>query len=158
MSELKGRKLTASGVPWPVYDCVNRLLRDTDALKEEGILRTCGGKAKIDELAGVYDKKQRPNLDLEDATTVAGLLTMYFRTLPNCALTNGDSFYPHFVSIEKEIDVNEHPDKYYNCLSDLVHELPDVNRLSLEILFALLFEIQLYRESNKMDERNLAIW
>jgi hypothetical protein len=140
-------------VPYLVENCVVILLKD-EVLKLEGIFRQSGRLTDNTLMKGFYDKGKYVNLnEYSDLYTIAALLKLYLRELPEPLLTH--NMYNTFLELGRT--VVEGKDPPVEVLKEHLKSLPQANKSILKILMALLAKVASFESSNKMTSSNLAI-
>ncbi|XP_047462997.1 rho GTPase-activating protein 24-like isoform X2 [Mugil cephalus] len=137
-------------VPLVVEQCVT-FIRDR-GLHEVGLFRQPGQASLVKELQQAFDSGERPSFDSTDVHTVASLLKLYLRQLPEPLVPY--SHYQDFLlcsqklSRDRTLGLGE--------LRTLLHELPVANFNLLNFICQFLNEVQSYSSRNKMSVQNLA--
>lgn len=144
-----------SAVPMIVYQCIQAV--DMFGLEVEGIYRTSGSNPHIMEMKQMFDHDSS-SLDFRDPSTfshdissVAGLIKLFFRSLPNPLLTS--AHYSEFISAAQIPDDVLRRDS----LHAIINALPDPNYATLRILMLHLNRVQQRHAVNRMTAQNLAI-
>ncbi|KXN65767.1 RhoGAP-domain-containing protein [Conidiobolus coronatus NRRL 28638] len=141
-------------LPAVFHRCIE-YMEAKEARMEEGIYRLSGSQSVIMQLKEKFDSGNDYNLlkssNKYDVHTIAGLLKLYLRELPNSILTA--KLQPDFLSIT---DILNYSDKV-NELGRLVCILPLCNYTLLRTLIAHLIRIIEKHELNKMTLRNIGI-
>eukprot|EP01133_Synstelium_polycarpum_P016668 gene16668-19807_t len=123
------------------------------ALKVEGIFRLSGANSQIKSLKQCYDSGEDVDLDdCEDVHTVAGLLKLYLRELPQ-PLFPYDT-YSSFLEISKGDAPRQ---QKVDSLKLLISLLPPANRAVSRHLFKFLDKVLQNSGHNKMNAVNLSI-
>lgn len=136
-------------LPPLVEQCIHYL--DERALDIEGIFRLSGSTTAIEKYVAMYNSGVTPDLSKEqDPHTVAGLLKLFFRELPEPLLTF--DLYDKFISAQQESDpaLRDALIKYW------LRRLPAQNFALLKFLFAFLTRVERHVAQNKMAVQNLA--
>jgi len=141
-------------VPSIVEDTIRVL--EQRGLELEGLFRKCPSSADVDRLKKLYDEnapaeQKRLALQTADPHTVAGLLKLFLRELPEPLLTR--ALYELFVSAGATDDER---DRLAN-MRLLALGLPRENRAVLRVLLRFLRRVADKAEQNKMSVENLAI-
>ncbi|KAM8900639.1 rho GTPase-activating protein 24-like isoform 2-T2 [Spinachia spinachia] len=137
-------------VPLVVEQCVV-FIREC-GLHEVGLFRRPGQASLVKELQEAFDAGERPSFDSTDVHTVASLLKLYLRQLPEPLVPYRR--YQDFLlcaqklSMERTLVLAE--------LRNLLHELPVANFNLLNFICQFLNEVQSYSSSNQMSGQNLA--
>jgi hypothetical protein len=141
-------------LPAVFHRCIE-YMEAKEARMEEGIYRLSGSQSVIMQLKEKFDSGNDYNLlksnTKYDVHTIAGLLKLYLRELPNSILTS--KLQPDFLAIT---DILNYSDKV-NELGRLVCILPLCNYTLLRTLIAHLIRIIEKHEINKMTLRNIGI-
>eukprot|EP00730_Choanoeca_flexa_P000987 TRINITY_DN10430_c0_g1_i1.p1 TRINITY_DN10430_c0_g1~~TRINITY_DN10430_c0_g1_i1.p1 ORF type:complete len:1112 (+),score=245.70 TRINITY_DN10430_c0_g1_i1:96-3431(+) len=129
-------------------------------IETEGIYRLSGVKSRVEDLCARFESNPRAvNVDDEDSITLAAVLKLYLRQLPEPVVPL--MMQPAMMALAKErMDDNDNPECEANCatkIADLVQSLPTVNAQTLAYLCGHLHRIGLHNEVNKMKFSNLAI-
>ena len=133
-------------IPDIVISCIN-YFEQTDNNKVEGLFRVPGANDDIERLKQKFDSGESPNLLLEDPHTVASLLKLYFRSLPEPLLTF--ELYDCFLAASNFESIT--------ALRSVLILLPEINLKLIIMLVGLLVSIQNNSSQNKMSSSNLAI-
>lgn len=160
-----GMPSSSSGglIPGVVQRCIE-FLEGTHALEDEGLYRVSGSSSGIKQLQERFTLQGDVDLLAElnsstkqrlgswhDSHTVAGLLKLYLRILPENLCT--ELLLPQFT---KATEMQEQKDRC-TVLHSLVEQLPTENYALLEALFAHLHHVQILSAKNKMNPQNLGI-
>lgn len=134
------------------YKCISRLYRTN--LTTEGLFRVPGNKNRMRAYEIQFD--QNPDQDIkfsqgEDEHTVAGLLKLFLRELPEPPIPH--ALYSSVLQLDKISDKNEKIDH----LREIMHKLPEHNYFLLQCMCCLLQRITRFSHINMMKETNLAI-
>jgi len=135
---------------------------DAYGLQTEGIFRHAGRSTVVKELKHKYDSGEAPmlNSDTVDVHSVAALLKLYFRELPDPVIPRecydrvialSRSLFPHGTDFETLKTTEE--------MTELVHiitELPKYSYNLLRFMCQFLFKVSQCSAENKMDANNLA--
>ncbi|KAF7635328.1 hypothetical protein Mgra_00005295 [Meloidogyne graminicola] len=137
-------------VPTPLLNCIDEIERR--GINTEGIYRVSGSFERIDKLRRLYDLSHNVDLRLEeDIHTVAGLLKLYLRLLPQ-QLVPFSVFRALLKSYTNSID---HLERIRNCRNAL-DELNEANKDTLRTLLTHLRKIASNSNENKMSAENLS--
>ncbi|KAF1814478.1 RhoGAP-domain-containing protein [Eremomyces bilateralis CBS 781.70] len=142
-------------VPLVVYQCVQAV--DLYGLEVEGIYRVPGDARHIQQLKSLFNHDssrvdfRNPEAFYHDVNSVAGLLKLWLRELPDPVLTS-----------ERESDlIGAARIQDYAMRRDSIHaivnELPDPNYATLRAVVLHLHKIQERSAHNRMTSENLAI-
>ncbi|GAM20647.1 hypothetical protein SAMD00019534_038220 [Acytostelium subglobosum LB1] len=139
-------------LPFILIELVN-WLEHHNASNEEGLFRIPGNTQTIQDLKSAYNQG---NADLDkynqaDIHTIAGLLKLYLRELPEPLFIW--RYYSTFIKVIKNQD---HLQRMLH-LRMLVYGLPKINREVLLYLMSFLNRISLNANVNKMTSANLAM-
>ena len=134
------------------YKCISRLYQNN--LTTEGLFRVPGNKNRMRAYEIQFD--QNPDQDIkfsegEDEHTVAGLLKLFLRELPEPPIPH--ALYSSVLQLDKISDKNEKIDH----LREIMHKLPEHNYFLLQCMCCLLHRITRFSHINMMKETNLAI-
>jgi len=134
------------------YKCISRLYRKN--LTTEGLFRVPGNKNRMRAYEIQFD--QNPDQDVqfsqgEDEHTVAGLLKLFLRELPEPPIPH--ALYSSVLQLDKISDKNEKIDH----IREIMHKLPEHNYFLLQCMCCLLHRITTFSHINMMKETNLAI-
>lgn len=138
---------------------VPNIVRDTiiwleanGAINEEGLFRVPGQMTIIENLKKEYDTRGTGTLDgITDVASVAGLLKLYLRELPEPLLVF--RFYSTFVKIAK----NPEAESRLRNLRILVNGLPEANKATVFYLLQFLSKVVANEKVNRMSAANLAM-
>ncbi|XP_063271090.1 rho GTPase-activating protein 24 isoform X1 [Prinia subflava] len=136
--------------PMLVEQCVDFIRQR--GLREEGLFRLPGQANLVKELQDAFDCGEKPSFDSTDVHTVASLLKLYLRELPEPVVPYAK--YEDFLSCAKMLSKEE-----ATGLKELVKQvksLPAVNYNLLKYICRFLDEVQSYSGVNKMSVQNLA--
>jgi len=141
-------------VPDFLVQIYNYLIQ-SDGIKEEGIFRISPFGGLLDEIKWILDKGISVNFTNYkgfNCHAASGLLKMWLRSLPEPLIPF--SFYESIISI---YEIHDDIILHSSLLSELLHTLPTPNRLSLQLLIHLLFQVKQNSDLNKMNSTNLAV-
>ncbi|XP_069711482.1 rho GTPase-activating protein 24 isoform X2 [Phaenicophaeus curvirostris] len=136
--------------PMLVEQCVDFIRQR--GLKEEGLFRLPGQANLVKELQDAFDCGEKPSFDSTDVHTVASLLKLYLRELPEPVIPYAK--YEDFLSCAKMLSKEE--ELGLQELGKQVKSLPVVNYNLLKYICRFLDEVQSYSGINKMSVQNLA--
>ncbi|XP_046723363.1 rho GTPase-activating protein 24 isoform X2 [Silurus meridionalis] len=136
--------------PLVVEQCVD-FIRD-QGLMEVGLFRQPGQATLVKELQEAFDAGEKPSFDSTDVHTVASLLKLYLRELPEPLVPF--SRYQEFLICGKKIPSDR--EQGLLELRNLLHELPVANFKLLKYICQFLNEVQSFSSTNKMSIQNLA--
>ena len=135
-------------------ECVT-YLRTYNFLDTEGLLRKTGGTAKTKHLKASLDAGVGTcayfSTHQADPHTIASLLKMYLRELPEPLLT-----YDFFDEWMKAAQVDK-PTERQQALFNVLDQLPPANFTNFRFLIEFLSELKTFSELNKMSASNIAI-
>lgn len=151
--------MTMDGAPSPVPVVVKRcidFLEQPSVACEEGLYRVNGSMSAIKSLqdkfttSGDVDLVEYQRSSSVDAHTVAGLLKLYFRALPEnlCANTLSDAM----SALQRDS-----PGDRLCALTSVLDTLPPDNYAVLCVLCKHLYNIHSFEHANKMTLQNLSI-
>eukprot|EP01121_Diplochlamys_sp_Union-15-3_P007953 TRINITY_DN2069_c0_g2_i1.p1 TRINITY_DN2069_c0_g2~~TRINITY_DN2069_c0_g2_i1.p1 ORF type:complete len:578 (+),score=78.64 TRINITY_DN2069_c0_g2_i1:70-1803(+) len=141
-----------SGLPVPtlVRNAIEYITQN--GLETEGLFRISGNMNDLEQYRITLDKGAAFDLKMEkNVHTVAGLLKLYIRELPEPAFTYElyDEFLQALLSLESKKDLS--------AMKVALAKLPPANYALLKELFLFLNLVSRYSEKNKMTVSNLAI-
>ncbi|XP_077870541.1 rho GTPase-activating protein 24-like [Saccoglossus kowalevskii] len=139
-------------IPNIIEQCVT-FLREK-GLEEEGIFRLAGRSALVKELQEAYDTGQKPDFYEQNADvhSVASLLKSYLRHLPEPVIPWVN--YDLILVALRQLSTD-----YKNGREELIRQLaflPRCNYNVLKYLCEFLHDVQIHKDKNKMDLKNLA--
>ncbi|KAL6050859.1 Rho GTPase activating protein 19 [Balamuthia mandrillaris] len=127
-------------------------LEQNKAVEEEGLFRIPGQVTIISELKAQYDKKGTADLSpITDIASVAGLLKLYLRELPEPLFLF--RFYSTFIKIAKNDDTLSR----IRNLRILINGLPELNKTVAFYILKFLNKVVNNRQKNLMTSANLAM-
>ncbi|KAL7269256.1 Rho GTPase-activating protein [Rhizina undulata] len=142
-------------VPIIVTQCIQAV--DLYGTMVEGIYRLSAEKKHVDRIRAIFENDPS-NIDFQrevdffyDVNSVASVLKMFFRDLPEPLLTN--QLYAEFIGASKIDDDIIRRDS----LHALINRLPDPNYATLRALVLHLYRVQTHSQFNRMNAGNLAI-
>ncbi|KAI9689195.1 MAG: hypothetical protein M1822_000933 [Bathelium mastoideum] len=153
LEELFRRDGTA--VPMVVYQCIQAV--ELFGLEVEGIYRMSGNSNHINKLKSTFDHDssrvdfRNPESFSHDVNSVAGLLKLFFRDLPDPLLTR--EHYSRFIEAAQIDDDTVRRDS----LHAVINELPDPNYATLRALVLHLHRVAERSAVNRMSSSNLAL-
>ncbi|XP_044740491.1 GTPase-activating protein CdGAPr isoform X2 [Chrysoperla carnea] len=132
----------------------------------DGIYRLSGVTSNIQKLRNAFDEDRIPNLYtediLQDIHSVASLLKMYFRELPNPLCTH--QLYHSFVNAVQGTQINSNGEQIkvdenerLLRMRETVHKLPPPHYRTLEYLMRHLARVAKHGARTGMTSRNVAI-
>lgn len=144
-----------SAVPMVVYQCIQAV--DLFGLEVEGIYRLSGTASHVSKIKSLFDNDaskvdfRDPANFFHDVNSVAGLLKLFFRDLPDPLLTS--AYYADFIEaskLENEILCRD-------SLHAIINNLPEPNYATLRAVILHLNRVQENSTVNRMNISNLAI-
>ncbi|XP_034247591.1 GTPase-activating protein CdGAPr isoform X2 [Thrips palmi] len=160
-----GEHLLNSGHDIPmVLKCCSEFIETHGIV--DGIYRLSGVTSNIQKLRNAFDEDRVPGLYedeaiLQDIHSVASLLKMYFRELPNPLCTY--QLYHQFVgAVQKDGSTREGPDENRDStrlmlMRDAVQKLPPPHYRTLQYLVKHLSRVAEHGHQTGMTPRNVAI-
>ncbi|XP_064393491.1 rho GTPase-activating protein 24-like isoform X2 [Halichondria panicea] len=143
-------RLGGQFVPILLHRCVN-FLRD-HGLTEVGIFRLPGQASRIHTLKETYDcGSQKDFSTTEDIHTVASLLKLYLRELPEPVIPH--VYYESFKQATRCFENS--PVQCKEQVKRLLIQIPQVNLNVIKYLSRFLHEVQEHSKENKMTSLNL---
>jgi hypothetical protein len=137
-------------VPPVVVKCIAEVERR--GLTVEGIYRVSGSHDQMERLRRQFDLSMNVDLEnVEDIHTVAGVLKMYLRLLPQQLVP-----YSTFRSLLHSFGVTRNPRERLRGCRKVLEELNECNAHTLQRLLAHLNVISQHCTENKMSAENLA--
>lgn len=144
-------------IPYIVQECVEFL--EAKGLEYEGLYRLPGRLVLIKELQESFDTGNRLKFEdtQADVHTVASLLKLYFRELPDSIIPS--RHFQRFMGIALDaVDNQEHSDEdYIPRFIQAVNNLDDDNYCILQFLCRHLYKVSEQSHVNKMTLPNLAM-
>ncbi|XP_051790173.1 rho GTPase-activating protein 24 [Erpetoichthys calabaricus] len=145
------RRYGERAAPLIVEQCVTFI--ESNGLHEGGLFRRPGQAELIKELRDAFDAGEKPTFDRNtDVHTVASLLKLYFRELPEPVVPF--SKYEDFVLSAKLLTWER--EQGMAELKRNLEDLPKANLNLLRYICRFLNEVHSYSNVNKMDSQNLA--
>ncbi|KAJ6245570.1 rho/rac/cdc gtpase-activating protein [Anaeramoeba flamelloides] len=150
LGEIAAREGMKEGsVPRVLKECI-KYLEDLGKF-EEGIYRLNGSITQRAKLKNKYDSQREVDFEkISDENTVASLIKLFFRELPESVFTNKNT--RELAQISKY-----HEKKQTSMLIEVIKKLPKVNISVLAIFFPHLLRVSAKSSVNKMDIKNLSI-
>ncbi|XP_071964877.1 rho GTPase-activating protein 17-like isoform X2 [Antedon mediterranea] len=144
-------KVTEREIALVIEACVITLV--TFGLEEEGLFRLAGSQSKIKKLKAMFDSWVEIDMGEyeKDLHTVAGVLKMYLRELPEPLLTT--ELYDEFLQAGSIQD----SDTRLQTLWTIANKLPTYNDKNFRYLMKFLNKVSQHSEVNKMNTSNLAL-
>lgn len=160
LTQLAARRgaLVNDAVPLPLYKCVRFL---DIRLRTEGLFRLSASGGAMESLRTAYDEGQDPDLTAipgADPHTIAGLLKLYLRELPEPLLTFG--LYETLLrTVDPFVQAQSQAtrDTVVPQLRAIMQTLPQVHRGVLSFLVAFLGRVAAEASVNLMHAANLAV-
>jgi len=121
-------------------------------LAAEGLFRVPGQANKIEELKAEFNKGGAVDLYNETPNTVAGLLKLWFRELPEPIFM----FKNYDTAITKKIDAMTEEELIAH-LKTIYSKLPEGNKAVVSYTLAFLAEVATHSDENKMTVSNISI-
>jgi len=136
-------------IPLIVLNCMNYLFKN---VQTEGIFRLSGRAQRMEDYKKAYDRGEVFDFTSElDVHTIAGLLKLYFRRLPDPLCCH--SLYKEWLNSYEPNNIVSTRNK----LKNVIKKLPHTNYLIMTSLVGLLSRICSESEMTKMSANNLAI-
>lgn len=150
--ELSGQPSKVSP-PLLVLKCIEFI--DNHALDQPGIYRISARHAAIQEMVHRVEKDEAnfkfdPSKD--EPATVAGLLKLYLRQLPEPVLP-----IPWETRMSFTHEREEHIRNGFAALKGRIRRLPAINQVTLRVILEHLAKVAAHSEQNKMTASNLAV-
>ncbi|KAF3482324.1 uncharacterized protein GIQ15_05083 [Arthroderma uncinatum] len=148
-------KRDGTAIPMVVYQCIQAV--ELFGLNVEGIYRLSGNANHITHMKSMFDNDStqvdftNPENFYHDVNSVAGLLKLFFRDLPDPLFTN--ERYSAFIEAARKDDDTHRRD----ALHALINSLPDPNYATLRALILHLNHVQERSSENRMNAGNIAI-
>lgn len=144
-------RLGGAYIPILVHRCVKFIIEH--GLEEIGIFRLPGQTSRIQSLKDQYDQGSQLDISLnEDVHTVASLLKLYLRELPDPLIP-----FSQFDNAVKAIKVFDQDQEEGNeKIKQILNGLPKVNYNLLKYICRFLYTVSEHSEKNKMNCVNLA--
>jgi len=138
-------------IPKIVEECIKEI--EKRGVETEGIYRLSGNTAVVNRLKAMYNRGEPISFDEDDIDlpVLASLIKLYFRELKDTLIPT--RMYDSFMDALRN---DNHDEKLYQ-LSDLIHQLPQVNYDVLSFLMKHLKHVSEHSDQNKMEINNLAI-
>eukprot|EP01130_Rhizamoeba_saxonica_P016091 TRINITY_DN7363_c0_g1_i1.p1 TRINITY_DN7363_c0_g1~~TRINITY_DN7363_c0_g1_i1.p1 ORF type:complete len:302 (-),score=57.99 TRINITY_DN7363_c0_g1_i1:175-1080(-) len=148
LHQLSIRMKSRRTIPPIIFQTINYL--DMNGLDQEGIFRLNGRIYTIENYRDLFDIGEVPSFQTEcDPHTVAGLLKLYLREMPEPILTF--KFYDSFIKLEEDDPPNK-----IRLVLNLIKKLPEVNFTVIKFLLGFLRRVSQMSDINKMTKANLA--
>lgn len=140
-------KYPEESVPAIVVACITALKKD---LMKEGIFRIPGRMTDILEMKISFEQGHGLGTDVPDTYAVAGLLSQFFRELPEPLLMY--DLYQDWVQVPK-LDQS----KILKRCVRLLKKLPEANYNLLKYFIEFLTQVSKHSGANRMGPKNLAL-
>jgi hypothetical protein len=135
-------------VPLVAYLCINYL---RNVLHLEGIFRVSGTWKEMNTLKGSFEEGNIPNFSIcENPHSIAGLLELFLRSLPDPVLSN--RLYDDFLSVGDKPE-----EERVGAMKSVIQRLPQEHLQFLRFLIPFFKDITNHAGENKMDAKNLSI-
>ncbi|KAK2865438.1 hypothetical protein FQN49_003572 [Arthroderma sp. PD_2] len=148
-------KRDGTAIPMVVYQCIQAV--ELFGLNVEGIYRLSGNANHITHMKSMFDNDSsqvdftNPENFYHDVNSVAGLLKLFFRDLPDPLFTN-ERYSAFIEAARKDDDIHRR-----DALHALINSLPDPNYATLRALILHLNHVQERSSENRMNAGNIAI-
>ncbi|XP_043236920.1 ralA-binding protein 1-like [Amphibalanus amphitrite] len=136
-------------LPAVVRQCIDYI--EQHGLNCEGIYRLSGVKSKVQQLKRAYNQRDSVCLYDHEPHTVASLLKLFLRELPEPVLTA--ELLPLFDAAAGLKD----PERRVQQLTELLERLPAPHRLLLQYMFKHMEHIIKREKVNKMNVQNVSL-
>lgn len=147
-----GVSMSETLFPAPVFDCIEYLLTDgASRIDEEGIFRVPGNADRIADMRLRYD--QHKEVRLSGTPEVAGLLKLYFRTLPEPLIPR--TLFDPLIAADDGGAAG--PQRRIETYKVVVSMMPRLARDTLQYLAEFLLRVADRASVNKMEAKNLAV-
>jgi len=138
------------GLPLPVYHCALAL---KDHFHMEGIFRVTGTYSEMNKMKATFERGDVPDFtSIDNKHSLAGLLEMYFRELPEPVTT-----YARYNDFMVAADETFDDERRIQALQKAIQSLPKNHIIVMSFFLHLLNQVASHSEENKMDERNLGV-
>jgi len=146
----------ASGLPLIVEKAL-AFVNKPSVIIVEGIFRKSGKQSEVDELRKAFDRGDDVNLEtISDPHSVAGLLKLYFRELPDPVFPQW--MYASIIDAQNTFGEGDVNVKEWTATMDkLLAELPPENVFVLQTLLDTCRRVVAKSDTNLMTPNNLAI-
>ncbi|KNC51329.1 rho GTPase-activating protein 22 [Thecamonas trahens ATCC 50062] len=150
LEDAVARRPSSDGsLPAVVEDCLKTF---TDAqIATEGFLRLSGSAVDIKRFKQGYDTGEAVVLPVNDADTVAGLLKLYVRELPEPPVPY--ELYPFYRSLADAYDTKF----IVEFARALIRDVPAYSQCLLRALFPFMKRVTSFESQSKMSASNVAI-
>jgi hypothetical protein len=134
----------------PTVSIINYIRKN--GMAQQGIFRESGNVGTIKTVADDYDIGKEPNLEGMEMREISGVLKYYLRSLPEPLFTF--DLYSQFLNVLRS---GSTPDRDAILYRSLIRSLHPGDKLLVQSLLAMLWDIAQNNEVNKMTISNLAI-
>lgn len=124
-----------------------------EIVKTEGLFRISASRLEVDTYRRAIDDGNEIDFSTLQPHTVANLIKLYLRELPEPLLTF--QLYEKFQAVSLEIDPN--PEESILKIRELLSFLPPCNKELIKQLTQFLARVSSFSEINKMNAENLGI-
>jgi len=147
----KGFDRNSEKIPLAVAQSIKYLV-ESKGIEEEGIFRVSGAQVDVRNIKKKFDQGKKVDLNqVKNPHTVAGVLKLWFRELPEPLLTY--ELYDSFLAAIRAPEVTQR----IQYLRTVIDSLPIGNRAILMVLMQFLHLVMNKSQKNKMSSQNLAI-
>ncbi|KAL7719964.1 Rho-GAP domain-containing protein [Entamoeba marina] len=143
---------TINHLPFPVYQMLEELNKNWNCIIIEGIFRIPGDVNKTKILEESYNNGEAVDLSSVNIHTVAGLLKLFIRKIPNSLMCNDTKDMCFATSVIG----SEHEDVSVENLKTIISFIPIQHYYVLKHVLYHLKLIDQYSDKNKMDRSNLS--
>ena len=145
-----------ASIPRLLRRCID-VLSAPDVLALHGLFRISGDSREINEMKVRLDVGEPVDLYAAAPHSVAGLLKMWLRELPEPLLTF-DMYAPIIAAVRsQQQQQQQQPSAMLDALNALIEQLPAAHRATLEALLPFLRSVSSCSSVNLMTASNLAI-
>lgn len=134
-----------------IVDSTTKELLKRNAQKTEGLFRVSGNATTLLSFLDHVNQGAPICLSTLDVHTIAGILKLFFRRLPEPIMTF--ERYDSFLDVTNSTSSTEKVEKY----KKLISELAETSQFILQHIFSFFFLLASYKDVNKMNESNIAI-
>ncbi|ORX87484.1 Rho GTPase activation protein [Anaeromyces robustus] len=141
------------GIPLIVYQCINEL---TYSIDEVGLYRIPGSTHQVDILRDKFDYLEPVDLSGENPNTIATLLKLFLRNLPNKLVDEEHNIQLNDIIRKYNI---ENPEDFteYDEIAEVLEQLPEWDYNLLGYICFHLKSVSDNAELNKMTLNNLGL-
>ncbi|XP_076469342.1 SLIT-ROBO Rho GTPase-activating protein 1-like [Babylonia areolata] len=143
---------TGEEIPLIIRSCIRVI--NLYGMHHQGVFRVSGAQVEINNFKAAFESGEDPLVDVVDASdmnSIAGVLKLYFRKLPEPLFPL--HLFDALVECTRECGVQRRLDR----IRDLLATLPRSIFVVMRYLFAFLNHLSEYSDENMMDPYNLAI-